>query len=86
MRAGAPDASPLPHLLSPTKDLRYEGRLPPLGMRLSGGMSERIRTHLEVGKTHARGPGIKNFKCHSAEQEILEAQKSLVEEGGISVT
>lgn len=48
-------------------------------------MSERIRTHLEVGKTHAWGPGIKSFKWHSAEQEMLEAQKSLVGEGGVSV-
>lgn len=45
-------------------------------------MSERIRTHLEGGMTHAWGPGIKNFKGHCAEQEMLGKQKSLGGWGG----
>lgn len=40
------------------QDLKYKGRLPPLGTHLPSGTSERIRTHLEVGMTRAWGPGI----------------------------
>lgn len=57
-----------------------------MGTRLSGGVSERIRTRLEVGTMHAWGPGIRNFKSHSAEQEMLGTQMSLVGGGGVSVT
>lgn len=57
-----------------------------MGTRLSGGVSERIGTRLEVGMMHAWGPGIKNFKWRSAEQEMLGTQMSLVGGGGLFVT